>query len=251
MFVGQATLREDIVHYVAPHYEDVPAMLAGLEAFEVSTRGTEPMLRAGAIAFAFVYLHPMRDGNGRIHRFLINDTLRRDKAIPDETILPVSASIAHSIELRADYERTLEVFSRPFLRRYGAACRFGEITTAPDGTRTNFLFDAYQDARSAWKYPDLTEHVLFVSRIVKHTITIQMAQEAQVLLRFQTAQERIKDVVEMPDPDVNRIIRSIRENGSRISGKLLGEYPRLEDKELSARLVEAVCSAFEEGSAIP
>jgi len=95
----------------------------------------------------------------------------------------------------------------------------------------------------------LTEHVLYVSRVVQHTITIQMAEEAQVLLRFQMAQERVKEVVEMPDPAVNRIIRSIRENGSRISGKLLGEYPRLGDKALAGRLVEAVRSAFEDESA--
>lgn len=251
VFVGQATLREDIVHYVAPHFDDLPDLLAGLEEFEVSTRGAEPLLRAGALAFAFVYIHPLRDGNGRIHRFIINDTLRRDLAIPDDTILPVSASIANSLALRADYERALEGFSRPFLQRYGGACHFGDMTTAADGARTNFHFDAYEDARSAWRYPDLTEQTLFVARLVKHTITIQMADEAQVLSRFQTAQERVKDVLEMPNLDVNRLIRSIRENGWSVSGKLVGEYPQLENPVLAAALVEAIRSAFQEDALPP
>ena len=69
-FVGQATLREDVVHYIGPHFSALGGMLEGLQAFEQSTRGRERTLaRAAAIAFGFVYLHPMSDGNGRIHRF--------------------------------------------------------------------------------------------------------------------------------------------------------------------------------------
>ena len=67
VFVGQATMREDIVHYIAPHFEDVVRMLDGLKAFEAATRGAESVARAAVLAFAFVYIHPMRDGNGRIH----------------------------------------------------------------------------------------------------------------------------------------------------------------------------------------
>ena len=40
-----------------------------------NSRPAGALARAAAIAFGFVYLHPMSDGNGRIHRFLINDTL--------------------------------------------------------------------------------------------------------------------------------------------------------------------------------
>lgn len=251
VFVGQSTIRDDVVHYIAPHHEDVPGMLDGLKEFEVSTRGAEPMARAGAMAFAFVYIHPMRDGNGRIHRFLINDVLLRDKAIPNGVILPVSAGITSSLEYRAGYDRTLEVFSRPFMRRYATAYRFGEATSAEDGTKTDFIFDAYEDARAAWRYPDLTEHVAYTARVVTHTIRMEMADEARVLLRFQIAQDRIKEVVEMPSADANRIIRSIKESGWRVSGKLNKEYPQLDDELLHLRLIEAVQSAFEDREALP
>src|SRR5690606_37948489 len=33
VFVGQATMREDIVHYIAPHFEDLAQLLAGLNEF--------------------------------------------------------------------------------------------------------------------------------------------------------------------------------------------------------------------------
>jgi len=251
VFVGQATMREDIVHYVAPHFEDVPRMMDGLKAFEAATRGAEPVLRAAALAFAFIYIHPMRDGNGRIHRFLINDTLVRDKAIPEGVILPVSATITSSVDFRSGYDRTLEVFSRPFMRRYATAYRFGEMVTCEDGTRSNFVFDDYEDARLAWRYPDLTEHVLYTARVIEHTIRTEMADEARVLVTFQLAQQRLKDVLEMPNQDANRVIRSVKENGWRVSGKLVAEYPRLADELLARRVVEAVQSAFEQREALP
>ncbi|RON01642.1 hypothetical protein BK659_24320 [Pseudomonas brassicacearum] len=81
------------------------------------------------------------------------------------------------------------------------------------GTRSNFIFDEYEDACFAWRYPDLTEHVLYTARVVEHTIRKEMADEARVLVIFQQAQNRLKEVLEMPDQDANRIIRSIKETG--------------------------------------
>lgn len=251
VFVGQASLREDIVHYIAPRFEDVAPLLEGLKAFEMATRGAEPLTRAAALAFAFVYIHPMRDGNGRIHRFLINDSLQRDRAIPDGVILPVSATIISSTAFRAGYDRTLESFSRPFMQRYAGRYRFGETVTCEDGTRSNFIFDDYQDALAAWRYPDLTEHALYTARVIEHTIRTEMADEAKVLLRFERAQERLKEVIEMPNQDANRVIRALKDNGWRISGKLKKEFPRLEHELTALQVVEAVQSAFEDRECLP
>lgn len=245
VFVGQATMREDIVHYVAPQFEDLPAFMQGLRDFEKAARGAEPLARAGVIAFGFVYIHPMRDGNGRIHRFLINDALIRDGALPEGVILPVSATITSSLDFRVGYDRTLEVFSKRLMRRYATSCRFGEIVTYDDGTPSNFHFSDYVDARFAWRYPDLTAHVLYTAKVIEHTVKVEMADEARVLVIFQRAQEQLKEVLEMPDQDANRIIRSLKENGWQISGKLKKAYPQLEDSQRAEKIVEAVRSAFE------
>ena len=57
----------------------------------------------------------MSDGNGRISRFLINDVLRRDKAIPAPFILPISATITGTVIDRRGYDEVLELFSKPLL----------------------------------------------------------------------------------------------------------------------------------------
>lgn len=246
VFVGQATLREDLVHYIAPPFAEVSNILDGLSTFEAVTRSAEPLLRAAVIAFGFVYIHPMRDGNGRLHRFLINDSLIRDQAIPDGVILPISATITSSIDFRAGYNKTLDIFSKPFMQRYATAYRFGPIKTFADGTRSNFIFDKYADALFAWRYPDLTAHVVYTANVVAHTIHTEMAEEARVLMSFQRAQQQLKDVLEMPDQDANRIIRSLKENNWQLSGKLKKEYPQLADAVTAERVMTAVRLGFED-----
>src|SRR5690606_13631632 len=50
VFVGQATMYEDIVHYIAPPYQALSQLLDGLNAFELATRGAEPLARAAILA---------------------------------------------------------------------------------------------------------------------------------------------------------------------------------------------------------
>lgn len=240
MFVGQASFYEDIVHYIAPHYSQLAELLNGLNQFELLTRGAEALIRAAVLAFGFVYIHPMRDGNGRLHRFLINDTLIRDGAIPDNMILPIPATITSSMDFRVGYDRTLDVFSKPFMQRYADNYRFDNVKIYEDGTRSNFIFDDYADALLAWRYPDLTEHVPYTAKVVAHTIQTEMAEEVHILLKFQNAQQQLKNIVEMPDYDANRIIRSLKENNWQVSNKLKKEYPLLENADLAEHIASTL-----------
>ncbi|MCP6324382.1 Fic family protein, partial [Klebsiella pneumoniae] len=78
--IGQIEQRTftPIVHYIAPPFEQVVNMLAGLQSFFDVTQGQPSIMRAAVLSFAFVYIHPLADGNGRVHRFLVNDLLYRD-----------------------------------------------------------------------------------------------------------------------------------------------------------------------------
>ncbi len=245
VFVGQASFYEDIVHYIAPHFAQLESLLTGLNQLNQRTQGQEALIRAAVLAFAFIYIHPMRDGNGRLHRFLINDTLIRDGAIPKSIILPISATITSSLDFRVGYDKALENFSKSFMQRYAESYSFSEVKTYADGTRSNFIFSDYDDALPAWRYPDLTEQVLYTAKVIKHTIDTEMAAEAQILLRFQSAQQQLKNIIEMPDHDANRIIRSLKKNEWQISNKLKKEYPVLEDAEMAELVTVAVKAVFD------
>jgi len=250
VFVGQNSFRRQIVHYIAPQPELVPEMLDALRHFEVRTRGAHPVVRAAVISFAFVYLHPLADGNGRVHRFLVNHLLAADKAVPANIVVPVSATIAGSARGHAEYDQVLEVISKPFMQRYATAYRFGERRVCPDGVETDFEFEMTEDAQRAWRFPDLTAHALYMSGILQQTVEHEMAQEAQLLRQHDEARGAIKRIVEMPDNDADRIIRSLKESQWIVSNKLKKGLPEIFAEEgklyrLSESLVNAVRNAFQ------
>ncbi|MDO9201047.1 MAG: Fic family protein, partial [Hydrogenophaga sp.] len=178
VFVGQSTFRAQIVHYIAPDEDWVPGMLDALRLTERRTRGADSVARAAAVSFAFVYLHPLSDGNGRVHRFLVNHLLAADKAVPPNIVVPVSATIAGSAQGRAQYDQVLEGVSKPFMRAYADGYRFGPHRVCPDGVETNFEFLQADDAQHVWRYLDLTAHVHYLSDLLRQTVEHEMAQEA-------------------------------------------------------------------------
>lgn len=250
VFVGERSFVSEIVHYIAPSEELVADMLASLRRFEARTRGASPVARAAAVSFAFIYLHPLADGNGRIHRFLVNHLLTADKVVPANIIVPVSATIAGSAKGRADYDHALEAFSRPFMQVYADAYRFGPKRLCPDGVETNFEFLRTEDAQHAWRYLDLTGQVRYLSGVLRQTVEQEMAQEALALRRYDEARAAIKDLVEMPDPDADTIIRSLEEGGWQVSNKLRKTLPQIfaEDgifHSRHAQIIAAVRAVFE------
>ena len=141
VFVGEVVRDQNVVHYVAPPPEDLADMLAGLQVFLDRTRGQSPVMRSAVAAFGFVYIHPLADGNGRVHRLLVNDVLRRDGVVQEPMILPVSSLIASDASERRAYDRILDVVSRPLMRTLSETYRFAETATLyPDGIASNFVF---------------------------------------------------------------------------------------------------------------
>ena len=250
VFGGERSFAREIVHYIAPPAELVTDMLGALRRFEARTRSTSPVARAAAVSFAFIYVHSLADGNGRIHRFLVNHLLAADNVVPANIIVPVSATIAGSAKGRADYDLTLKAFSRPFTQLYADAYRFGQKWVCPDGVETNFEFLKTQDAQHAWRYLDLTGHARYLSGVLRQTVEQEMAQEALALRQYDQARAAIKDVVEMRDADADRIIRWLKEGGWQVSNKLRKGLPQIfaEDGAFyprHAQIIDAVQAVFE------
>ncbi|WP_237575594.1 Fic family protein [Mycetohabitans sp. B8] len=249
VFVGEVdSTFVPLVHYIAPHWTDTASMLAGLHAFDQRTAGRAPLARAAVLSFGFVYIHPMSDGNGRISRFLVNDVLRRDGAVPAPFILPISAAITSTTANRRRYDQVLEGFSKPLMQRYQDQYRFGPEKVAEDGIRYNLNFDAYDDACAAWCYLDLTEHVEYLAHVVNLTIDQEMRKEATYLRSLRIARAQIKEVIEGPDTEIDRIIRSIRDNDGNISNKLCQEFTLLDDPNIGTEIVRIVQTAFNASS---
>ena len=130
---------QEVVHYVAPPPDELNAMLNGLTVFWERTEGQAAVMRSAVVAFGFVYIHPLADGNGRLHRFLINDVLRREGIVEDPMIVPISTWITRDFAERRAYNQLLDRISRPLMAALTGHYRFTALQTAyPDGVFSNF-----------------------------------------------------------------------------------------------------------------
>ncbi len=112
---------------------------------------------------------------------------------------------------------------------------------------SNFAFEGSATARHAWRYLDLSPHVAYMADVVQRTIREDMLEESRYLRSHGQARSAIKEVVEMPDAQVDRVIRSIQNNKGELSGAMRKELPILEAPGLWEAIVAAVQLAFEVG----
>jgi len=247
VFVGQTMRGQEMVHYIAPPAGEVAAMLAGLRVFLDRTQGQSAILRSAVASFGFVYIHPLADGNGRVHRFLVNDILRRDGVIAEPVILPISAIITDDAEERHRYDQVLDAVSSPLMQAISGQVSFAQVPASyPDGVVSNIVFQGDVEARALWRYPDLGLHVTFLSRIIERTLTGQMRDESRYLRRHARARAALKDVVEMPDQQADRVLRSLEQNQGVLSNALSKEMPVLAQEGVWADIVAAVSDVFQE-----
>jgi hypothetical protein len=245
VFVGEVVRHQEVVHYVAPPFEDMPDMLDGLKVFLERTVGQSPVMRSAVAAFGFVYMHPLADGNGRVHRFLINDVLRRDGAVAAPMVLPVSSLISSQAADRRAYDGILDTISAPLMQALTGQYAFDpKQTVYADGIRSNFVFSADEVARPVWRHLDLTPHVVYLANVLERTIKEDMREESRYLRSHAQARSAIKDVVEMPDAQIDRVIRSVQANQGQLSNVLRDEIPLLADPKVWDAMVQAIKDAF-------
>lgn len=246
VFVGEQARYQEVVHYVAPPSADIQAMLHGLTVFWQRTQGQSAVMRSAVLAFGFVYIHPLADGNGRVHRFLINDALRRDGVVKAPMILPVSSLVSSDPAERRAYDRILDAISRPLMSALTGTVEFSAQQTAyPDGIRSNFVFKGHAIANPVWRYLDLTRHVGYVADLLMRTINEDMREESRYLQMHAQARTAIKKIIEMPDMQIDRVIRSVQANKGKLSNLLAEEIPLLAEAGVWEAVVRAVEHAFD------
>jgi hypothetical protein len=218
------------VHYAAPKPEDLDELMSGfiLLAWQViegpltecSGSPTPTLVAAAVVSFAFDFLHPFSDGNGRIHRFLLHHVLARRAFGPKGIILPVSAVI---LNRPREYDQALESFSKPLMERVEY--------TMDDRLRmtvTNDTVDFY-------RYIDCTELTRIVIDFIRETIETELPAELRYLTVYDQIRARVRDIVDLPDRHADLFITLVRQNGGTLSKKKrkLPEFEVLTDSEIT------------------
>ena len=229
-YVGETTAYfQEVVHAVGAPPESLRNLMDGLAAYFHSSEGMSPVLRAVAISFSFVFIHPFEDGNGRLHRYLIHDLLARARIGGEGVLLPVSAEILLDLQ---KYDACLEDFSKPLLAA-------AEYSLDKDGVLS---VHNPVDIDGFYRYPDLTSQCEFLVRILEKTIRHAIPQEILFLQKYDRARSAIAEIVDMPDQKREKLLMRLYKNG----GKLARKRREGEFSELKSREIEDIESAFRE-----
>ena len=226
------------VHYVCPRPEHVESLMAGLvEAHQrIEQGGVHPVVHAALVGYAFVFVHPFEDGNGRIHRLLIHNILTRRGFAPDGVIFPVSAVM---LKQQAAYDDSLEAFSRPILGLVG-------YTLDDEGRMT-----VHDDAAIWYRYPDMTTQVESLFAFVEQTIETELVEQLAFLANYDRTKLAIQEVVDMPDREIDLFIRFCLQNNGKLSQrKREARFARLRDEEIR-RMEEVVAAGYKPASTSP
>ena len=210
------------VDFVPPRPEDVRSLMDGL--VEMSTRirerpgAIDPVVAAGMISFGFVFVHPFKDGNGRLHRYLIHEQLATAGFVPRGIILPVSAVILANLER---YQGALEQFSHELNER---SSYDPDVPAAP-ATGNDAVY---------FRYFDATEQASFLYYALERTVEHDLDEEISYLLGFDRARGVLAEMADWPAHSLDLFVRVVRQNGGRLSAtKRASHFTWMTDEEVN------------------
>ncbi len=179
----------------------------------------DSILAATVIAFGFVFIHPLEDGNGRLHRYLIHHVLAEKKFSQKNIVFPISAVILEHI---SEYRETLESYSRP---------RLQFIQWRP--TIKNNI-EVLNNTIDLYRYFDATKQAEFLYRCVKETVETTLPEEVSYLKKHDELKDFIKNYIDMPDRLVDLLIRFLNQENRVLSKRARSkEFSSLKENEVA------------------
>lgn len=234
VFLGERDQENNpLPEFIGARNDDLSEIMLGLNDCNNRMRSSEldPVLQATVIAFGFVYIHPLADGNGRLHRCLIHHVLAERKFTPTGMVFPVSSVMVDRIE---EYQQTLRAHS-------SALMGYIDWHTLP-----NRNIEVSNDTADLYRYFDCTENAEFLYECVQRTVEKDLPQEIEYLKSHDEALTKITNLVEMPDRLARDLIMFIRHNKGKLPIRRRSkEFEKLEDDEVNA-IENVVNMAFKE-----
>lgn len=234
VFLGERSHeQEPIPEFIGAKPEDLSSLMAGL--IEANNRmregGLDPVLQAATLAFGFVYIHPLQDGNGRLHRYLIHHVLADRQWTTPGLVFPISSVLLERIQ---DYRTTLQGHSAPLMD-------FIEWRPTTSGN-----VEVVNETADLYRFFDCTPEAEFLYDCVRRTVEQDLPEEIEYLKRHDEAMRRIMDTVDMPNRLAEDFILFVRQNqGMLPKSRRKKEFSALTDKEVLA--LEAIVRQTFEG----
>lgn len=219
--------------FIGARPEDLDSLITGLISYDrmmSSERGFNPIVHAAGLAFSFVYVHPLQDGNGRLHRYLINHALAENKFSPKGVVLPISKEILNNVD---EYSDLLRSHTGPLLE-------FIEWKT--DEHRNVVVVN---DTADLYRYPDISEEAMFMAKCLRATIEHDLPEEISFLESYDAAIRDVSAIVDMPNAKMSLLVmQTINNKGAVPKKRRKNEYKELTDEDVE-RIEGAIRRAFD------
>lgn len=178
----------------------------------------DPIVLAAMVSFGFVYIHPLADGNGRLHRYLIHHIIAKQGFSPRNFIFPISAVLLDRID---EYRQVLESFSHPRLEFIDwRPTKHGNVEVV------NETIDLY-------RYFDATREAEFLYDCVFQTIQETLPKEIEYLEKYDKMKIVITERFDMPDYLIDLLIKFLQQNNGKFSKRARQkEFKSLSEKEV-------------------
>lgn len=232
-FVGthDRETREPVPEHISARPEDLRGLIDGI--IDYSRRslegGIDPVVTAAVMAFGLVYAHPFADGNGRIHRWLVHHVLSKAGYNPPGLVFPVSAAILRRLD---EYRSVLESYTAPLLP-------FIDWRETADGN-----VEVVNDTADFYRFFDATAQTEFLYTCVEQTVEVDLPGEVKFLQAFDRFAAAVKEIVEMPDAQIDLLRGFLEQGGGKFSKRTRErEFSALTDAE-AARIEELYARSF-------
>lgn len=200
------------VSYVPPAPELAVELMDGLMRLaNQRPPSLDALVHAAVVSFAFVFIHPFMDGNGRLSRFLVHHCLGQSGRLPPQFLLPISVAMKKH---EADYLQALTAFSKP-------ARQLCQVTWAGDD---DYTYDWVDGAGTWFRYMDLTESVTFTLAMAEASLDTHLRKEVEFLGLFDRVQRHINDRHDLRGSDLATLIVTIFQNGGTLSNNRRKRY---------------------------
>ena len=205
-YLGKSGRGYASVNYVPPKPGDAHNLMGHWFTLRerVLSSDMPAIAKAAALSSSFVYIHPFMDGNGRLSRYIMQDTLYRDKVIDQQCALPLSSGILKDI---GGYYRLLSETSRLIMK----SVHFELLD--------NYSVTVLNDTAELYRHLCFDAHASYLSDVSRKVAVELIPDELEKLQQFDRLMEHLNESLDLSEKDLGLIANLLIGSQGKISVK--------------------------------
>lgn len=221
VYLGEEVDGSLIPNWIGAKPEDLKELVDGIFAADdrmSRTRDFDPVAHATSVGFGWLMVHPLADGNGRTHRFILSSILNQHDVRPQGITLPISKAIFADMD---GYRETLTTYDQK---------RIGLIRWE----RThNGNVEVVNDTKDLYAHFDASHQAAFITDRIGYTLDRSIPEEVESIVKRDRMIDEMRFVVDMRPERIDFFAKLVLQNSGRLSkAKRDKVFPELDDEQV-------------------